>query len=224
MGPRGDVIIEADWCIGELYKTLETEGLLENTLIILSSDNGPVLNDGYYDDAVEKLGDHTPAGVLRGGKYSLFEAGTKVPFMAYWKGKIVPNVSNKIISQIDILNSLSKIVGSDYQSSDGKDLSELILNNEGEGRKELILEATTRTAYRNGDWTMIPPYNGPAINKNVNIEYGNSLEFQLYNLKNDPSQQNNLAKSQPEKLKEMLSNFVKIRGENFSNIENLILE
>jgi uncharacterized Fe-S cluster-containing protein len=71
---------------------------------------------------------------------------------------------------------------------------------------------------------MIPPYNGPAINKNVNIEYGNSLEFQLYNLKNDPSQQNNLAKSQPEKLKEMLSNFVKIRGENFSNIENLILE
>ena len=86
------------------------------------------------------------------------------------------------------------------------------------------MEATTRTAYRNGDWTMIPPYNGPAINKNVNIEYGNSLEFQLYNLKNDPSQQNNLAKSQPEKLKEMLSNFVKIRGENFSNIENLILE
>jgi arylsulfatase A-like enzyme len=224
MGPRGDVIIEADWCIGELYKTLEAEGLLENTLIILSSDNGPVLNDGYYDDAVEKLGDHTPAGILRGGKYSLFEAGTKVPFMAYWKGKIFPNVSNKIISQIDILNSLSKIVGSDYQSSDGKDLSELILNNEGEGRKELILEATTRTAYRNGDWTMIPPYNGPAINKNVNIEYGNSLEFQLYNLKNDPSQQNNLAKSQPEKLKEMLSNFVKIRGENFSNIENLILE
>jgi uncharacterized Fe-S cluster-containing protein len=71
---------------------------------------------------------------------------------------------------------------------------------------------------------MIPPYNGPAMNKNVNIEYGNSLEFQLYNLKNDPSQQNNLAKSQPEKLKEMLSNFVKIRGENFSNIENLILE
>ena len=71
---------------------------------------------------------------------------------------------------------------------------------------------------------MIPPYNGPAKNENVNIEYGNSLEFQLYNLKNDPSQQNNLAKSQPEKLKEMLSDFVKIRGKNFSNIENLILE
>ena len=72
MGPRGDVIVEADWCIGEFYKTLKSEGILDNTLIIFSSDNGPLLNDGYYDDAVEKLGDHTPSGGLRGGKYSLF--------------------------------------------------------------------------------------------------------------------------------------------------------
>ena len=90
MGPRGDVILEADWCIGELHKTLENEGILDNTLIIFSSDNGPVLNDGYYDDAVEKLGNHKPSGGLRGGKYSLFEAGTKVPFISYWKGKINP--------------------------------------------------------------------------------------------------------------------------------------
>jgi len=58
--------------------TLETEGLLENTFIILSSGNGPVLNDGYYDDAVEKIGSHTPSGALRGGKYSLFEAGIPI--------------------------------------------------------------------------------------------------------------------------------------------------
>ena len=90
MGPRGDVIKEADWCIGELYSHLEKNNLLENTIIIISSDNGPVLNDGYYDDAVEKLGDHTPAGQLRGGKYSLFEAGTRVPFITYWKGKTKP--------------------------------------------------------------------------------------------------------------------------------------
>lgn len=66
MGPRGDVIVEADWCVGEFLRTLEEEGLLENTLIIFSSDNGPVLNDGYHDDAV-KLGDHTPWGPLREG-------------------------------------------------------------------------------------------------------------------------------------------------------------
>ena len=148
MGPRGDVIVEADWCVGELYKTLELEGLLENTLIIFSSDNGPVLNDGYYDDAVEKLGDHTPSGGLRGGKYSLFEAGTKVPFIAYWKGKIKSGISNKIISQIDLFNSISAIVGADYRSKDGIDLSKLITDNQGKGREDLILEASTRTAYR----------------------------------------------------------------------------
>ena len=224
MGPRGDVIIEADWCVGEIYKTLESYEILENTLIIFSSDNGPVLNDGYYDDAVEKLGDHTPSGGLRGGKYSLFEAGSKVPFIAYWKGKINPNVSNEIISQIDLLNSISTIVGIDYKSKDGVDLSNLILNNKGKGRKELIVEASTRTAYRKEDWVLIPPYNGREIHKEVNIELGNSKDFKLYNLAKDPSQRENLSKKEPEKLKEMVSSFVKIRGKNFSNIKNLVLE
>ena len=224
MGPRGDVIVEADWCIGELYKTLESEGILDNTLIIFSSDNGPVLNDGYYDDAVEKLGDHTPSGGLRGGKYSLFEAGTRVPFITYWRGKIKPGISNEIISQIDLLNSISKIVGIEYKSKDGIDFSDLIINNKGQGREELILEASTRTAYRKGDWVMIPPYRGPSISKNVNIELGNSIDFKLYNLKEDPSQKSDLSKKEPEKLKEMIASFVKIRGRDFSNIKNLVLE
>jgi len=224
MGPRGDVIIEADWAIGELYKTLESENLLDNTLIIFSSDNGPVLNDGYYDDAVEKLGDHTPKGGLRGGKYSLFEAGTRVPFISYWKGKIKPGISNEIISQIDLLNSISKLVGLEYRSKDGIDFLDLILNNKGKGREELILEASTRTAYRKGDWVMIPPYKGQSIAKNVNIELGNSLDFKLYNLKDDPSQKNDLSKIEDKKLKEMIEGFVKIRGKEFSNIKNLILE
>ena len=55
-GPRGDVVAEADWCVGAFIKTLEDEGLLENTLIFLSSDNGPVLDDGYQDQAIERLG------------------------------------------------------------------------------------------------------------------------------------------------------------------------
>ena len=224
MGPRGDVIVEADWCIGELYKTLESEGILDNTLIIFSSDNGPVLNDGYYDDAVEKLGDHTPSGGLRGGKYSLFEAGTRVPFITYWRGKIKPGISNEIISQIDLFNSISKIVGIEYKSKDGIDFSDLIINNKGQGREELILEASTRTAYRKGDWVMIPPYRGPSISKNVNIELGNSIDFKLYNLKEDPSQKSDLSKKEPEKLMEMIASFVKIRGRDFSNIENLVLE
>ncbi len=224
MGPRGDVIKEADWCIGELYSHLEKNNLLENTIIIISSDNGPVLNDGYYDDAVEKLGEHTPAGRLRGGKYSLFEAGTRVPFITYWKGKTKPQVSDEIVSQIDFLNSFSSLLGSDIKSRDGVDLSGVFFNNIGNGRDNLVIEAVKRTALRSGNWAMIPPYNGPEKNTNVNIELGNSKEYKLYNLENDLSQKNNLAKSNPEKLEEMINLYNEIIGNESIEIKELILE
>ena len=207
MGPRGDAIVEADWCIGELYNHLEQNNLLENTIIIISSDNGPVLNDGYYDDAVEKLGMHTPSGNLRGGKYSLFEAGTRVPFITYWKGKIIPSVSNEMVSQIDFLNSIASLIGSDIRSNDGNDLANVFFENKGKGRNELIIEAQTKTAFRKDNWALIPPYNGPEIKVNVNIESGNSSFYQLYNLENDISQQNNLALKNPKKLEEMIRSY-----------------
>ena len=174
MGPRGDVIVEADWCIGEMYKYLEDEGLIDNTIIIISSDNGPVLNDGYFDDAVEKLGDHDPFGGLRGGKYSLFEAGTRVPFITYWKGKIKPQVSNELVTQIDFLESFSSLIGSDIKSKDGIDLSDVFFRNKGQGRTEFVLEATSRTAFRQNNWVMIPPYKGSPFIESVNILKGSS--------------------------------------------------
>lgn len=223
MGPRGDALLEADWVIGELYKTLEGEGLLESTLIIFSSDNGPVLNDGYYDDAVEKLGNHTPSGPLRGGKYALFEAGTKVPFVVYWKGKIQVGVSNALVSQIDLLSSLASLVGSSETGLDSENLLDVFLGKSREGREAFIVEASTKTALRAGDWAMIPPYTGPSVQNQVNIELGNSSEYQLYNLKNDPGQRNNLAASHPEKLEEMKKRYHKIRGSGTS-IEQLELK
>ena len=212
MGPRGDVIVEADWAIGEFLKTLEEEKLLENTLIIFTSDNGPVLNDGYYDEAVEKVGNHMPAGPLRGGKYSLFEAGTRVPFVAYWKGKITPAVSNALVSQIDLLASLASLVGVEVPVHDSQDLMDVLLGRSNKGREELVIEAMTRTALRRGDWVMIPPYQGPAVNQNVNIELGNLPDYQLYHLKEDLGQQNNLAQTHPEKLDEMIMVFEAIRS------------
>lgn len=224
MGPRGDVIVEADWCVGELLKTLKEEGILENTLIVFSSDNGPVLSDGYYDDAVEKLGAHKPAGALRGGKYSLFEAGTRVPFITYWKGNIKAGKSDALVSQVDLFTSLANFVGSNLTVPNSQNMMEVFLGKSDSGRVDLILEATSRTAYRNGDWVLIPPYNGPAISKEVNIELGNSKTFQLYNIKQDMGQKNNLAKENPEKLKEMLTAFEAIRGNNYKSIQNLELK
>jgi arylsulfatase A-like enzyme len=224
MGPRGDVILEADWMVGEFIDHLEEMGILENTLIVLSSDNGPVLNDGYYDDAVEKIGDHTPAGPLRGGKYSLFEAGTRVPFAVYWKGKIKPKTSSALVTQIDLMASLGSLVGAENFGQDSENLLDVFLGKTDWGRDEFVLEATSRTAFRKGDWVMIPPYPGPAVQNQVNIELGNSPEYQLYNLAEDLSQEQNIAESNPEKLQEMIKRFEQIRGIESANVEELELK
>ena len=84
MGLRGDAIAQFDWTVGQLLEALERTGLAENTLIILSSDNGPVVDDGYDDQAEKLLNGHKPSGNLRGGKYSAFEGGTRVPVIVRW--------------------------------------------------------------------------------------------------------------------------------------------
>lgn len=224
MGPRGDVILEADYCVGEIIKTLKEEGVLDNTLIVFSSDNGPVLNDGYYDDAVEKLGNHKPNGPLRGGKYSLLEAGTRVPFFTYWKGQIKPLVSDALVCQIDLLESIAKLVNIDVKSTDSQELLDVFIGKSAKGRTNLVIEANTKTAFRQGDWMMIPPYPGDPILEEVNIEMGNDKDFQLYNLKKDIGQKNNLAKVQPKKLKELMKNFELIRGNSYNNVEKIELK
>ncbi|WP_075603983.1 sulfatase family protein [Saccharicrinis aurantiacus] len=224
MGPRGDVILEADWCIGQFIKTLEEEGILDNTLIVFSSDNGPVLNDGYYDDAVEKLGKHKPAGKLRGGKYSLFEAGTRVPFITYWKDNIKPGVSDALVCQMDLFASLATLLGTEELSTDSEDILPALLGESKTGRKSLIIEATTRTALRKGDWLMIPPYDGVTVNEEVNIELGNSKSYQLYNLKHDIGQEHNLADSEKEVLADMVEEFKGIRGADYSKTQKLELQ
>ncbi len=216
LGPRGDVIIEADWVIGEFVKSLENEGLLENTLIVFSSDNGPVLNDGYYDDAVEKIGNHDQNGGLRGGKYSIFEAGPRVPFITYWKGKINPKVSDAIVCQMDLLASLAQLTGTEEKSTDSENMLDALLGKSDRGRENLIIEATGKTALRSGDWLYIPAYEGKNFREEVGIEVGNFSYEQLYNLSTDSSQKKNLAESNPEKLKEIKLEFLELRGENYT--------
>ncbi|MGJ8743999.1 sulfatase family protein [Polaribacter sp.] len=216
LGPRGDVILEADWMIGEFMKTLKEEGILENTLVVFSSDNGPVLNDGYYDDAVEKLGKHDPKGGLRGGKYSIFEAGTRVPFITYWKGTIKPAVSDAIVCQIDLLASLATLTGTTDSTTDSEDLLNTLLGKSDSGRENLVIEATGKTALRSGDWVYIPDYKGKNFREKVGIEVGNFPFEQLYNVKEDKNQQNNLAESNPEKLSELKAVFQKLRGVDYT--------
>ncbi len=225
MGPRGDVILELDWAIGEVLKTLEDNKLMEETMIIFSSDNGPVLNDGYNDDAVELLGDHLPAGPLRGGKYSLYEAGTRVPFMVYWKGQIEPKVSDALVCQMDLFASFAHLFGQELADDiDSQNMLDVFMGLSDKGRESLIVEATSRTALKKGDYILIPPYKGAAVKEEVNIEVGNSKKYQLYNLKEDIGQRNNLAESQPKLLKEMMKEYATLRGSENLETQDFVLE
>ncbi|MCB4807877.1 arylsulfatase [Tamlana sp. 62-3] len=212
MGPRGDAILEADWCVGELLKTLKNLDVLNNTLIVFTSDNGPVLNDGYFDEAEEKLGKHDPKGGLRGGKYSLFEAGTRVPFITYWPGVIKSGVSQALVCQIDLLASLGCLVGEEVNATDSKNILKAFTGKSNQGRDHLIIEAKSRTALRSGDWVMIPAYKGNPINSKVNIETGILPKYQLYNLKTDRAQKHNLASENPEKLNAMIKIFKNLKS------------
>jgi len=199
LGPRGDVILEADWAVGQFLDALEKLGLTENTIIVFSSDNGPVLDDGYQDDAVLEIGKHTPKGGLRGGKYSLFDAGTHVPFMVRWPAKIKPSVSDALVCQIDLTASFASLVGQTNSTPDSENILDALTGSSKKGRENLILGQSGITAYRKGDFVLIPPHKGSKlVNELVNIETGRDLNMQLYNLKEDRSQQNNLAEKYPE--------------------------
>ncbi len=215
MGPRGDAIIEADWCVGEMIKLLESEGLIDNTIVIFTSDNGPVLDDGYKDESIEKIGDHTPAGMLRGGKYSLYDGATRVPFILQWKGKVKPAVSDALVCQIDFLASFAKLLNADLdKNTDSENLLPAFLGKTNQGRQDLVVEAMRKLAYRNENWVLIPPYEGEKVYETVNIETGKSSDYQLYNLENDIQQKTNLANTNPAKLNELKQKFEQIINTN----------
>jgi arylsulfatase A-like enzyme len=218
MGPRGDAILQADWCVGEVLKTLDRLELTNNTLVILTSDNGPVVDDGYKDQAVEKLGKHNPAGPLRGGKYSNFEAGTRVPFIVRWPGQVKRGVSAALVSQVDFLASFASLVKqplADADAPDSHNVVNALLGKSKTGRTHLVEQASA-LALRVGQWKYIEPSRGPKINANTNTEMGNDSAEQLYDLATDLGETRNVATQHPARVKEMSALLQKIRQQGRS--------
>ncbi len=206
-GVRGDVIVEMDWCIGELLKVLDELHLREDTLVIFSSDNGPVYDDGYQDQAEALKGTHNAAGPLRGGKYSMFDGGTRVPFIVRWPGTIAPGQSEALFSHMDIYATLAALCGRELQPDEAPDslyLLDALLGKSNAGRDELIVEGVQgKIVLRRFDWVYIPPYDGPAVDERTKMELGNAPVPQLYNLALDVGQIINVAAEQPIKTQEM---------------------
>jgi arylsulfatase A-like enzyme len=215
MGPRGDAIVQADWSTGEILAALDRLDLAKDTIVIWSSDNGPVVDDGYQDDAVKKLGDHKPAGPWRGGKYSNFEGGTRVPFLVRWPARVKPGVSEALVCQVDFPASFAALTGQEFPSATGPDSVNIlpVLLGESKARRDHLIEHASVLSVRQGPWKYIEPGNGPKLNNNTGTEMGNDPQPQLYHLANDPGERSNLAREQPEKLRELEALLKRVRGQ-----------
>lgn len=214
LGYRGDAILQLDWTVGQILQQLKLQGIADNTIVIFSSDNGPVLDDGYQDEAVTQLNGHTPWGIYRGGKYSSYEAGTRVPMLISWPGKIKSQVSNAMICQIDLLASFAKhfnIKIPNGHAEDSENMLNVLFGKSSQGRTVLIEQGFNSIAIVNGNWKYIEPNNHDAMNELTNTELGNNPLPQLFNLKTDAGEKNNVAAQNPDMVKQLADLLKQIR-------------
>ncbi|MDC0176655.1 arylsulfatase [Polaribacter sp.] len=200
LGYRGDAMVQFDWATGEIMKALEENGLTENTIVIFSSDNGPVYDDGYDDGTTinQSYGEsdrgHDASGIYTGGKYQIYEGGTRVPFIVRWPAKIKPAVSDALVNQIDLMASFSDLLDFEIPktaASDSQNNLKALLGNDTKGLPYMLEETRRQKAIRIGHWKYI-------IGKNRK-DKNSTGKPQLYNLESDPGEKNDLINKFPEK-------------------------
>lgn len=214
-GLRGDSIVQFDANVGELMKFLEDRGMMENTIFIVSSDNGPIFADGYKDDDLKFIDKHPASGGLRGGKYSIMEGGTRVPLIVSWPKRIQSGKSDAVVSQVDFLSSFSSLLSTPLPAGaapDGTDKSRVLLGLSKDEDHEIVLgDALGNLALRQGDWKYFAKGKDTRMRKGSGaIKLGESL----FNLREDPAESRNLLESHPDlaaKMKERLAQLVKGR-------------
>ncbi len=223
-GVRGDVIHQIDWQTGQILDALERCDLTDNTLFLLTSDNGPVLFDGYFDRSVEEANGHEPAGPLRGWKYLVYEGGTRVPFIARWPGHIPVGQTDSMFCLTDLFATVADLCGFRVPSGAGCDslnqLPGLLGRTRQPVRTSLVQHGISGSfALRQGDWKYMPanakdrPKDmGSGANPN-DTRFAAAIITQplLFNLKEDPGEAANLAKKMPERVAAMQTLFDSIR-------------
>lgn len=195
---RGDAMVQLDWCVGEIMASLEKNGFADNTLLIFTSDNGPVYDDGYEDGTTVKTSTkevdrgHDGSGPYRGGKYQIYEGGHRVPLIVSWPGKVTPGASVATVNQIDFLASFAAMLNiklKDDEAIDSRNYLDALLGKDAQGCDILISEARG-LAIRQGNWKFIAATKG---------------KEELYNLKEDVGESRNLARQYPDKVETLRS-------------------
>lgn len=223
-GVRGDVIQQIDWEVGQITQALDRLHLATNTLVILTSDNGAILFDGYYDHSVEDLNGHQPTGGLRGWKYLVFEGGCRVPLIARWPEQIKPRVTDQMFNLVDCLATFAGIVGQKIPGKiapDSLDLSAVLLGKTTNNiRDNTVLHGVSDTlALRQGDWKYIPANTkGKATGMGKGADPSEARftanrisEPLLFNLANDPDEKTNVFAQYPKQAAELQKRLVAIK-------------
>ena len=209
MGLRGDAIVQFDWSVGQIMATLEKLGIADNTLILLTSDNGPVVDDGYQDRAEELLNGHKPAGPWRGNKYSAFEGGTCVPAIVCWPSKVKGGqTSDALVSQIDFFRSFMSLVDARLpqgSAPDSEDHMKALLGEDNVGRDYVLELASNHVlSARTKKWKYIEPNDGPKmITWGPKVETGNCSTPQLYDISSSLWESENVADKNPQVVFDM---------------------
>ncbi len=208
-GTYGDVIEEIDWSVGQILQTLKETGVAENTLVLFTSDNGPWLVKGAHGGTAKPL---------REGKGTCFEGGQRVPFIAYWPGKIQPGkVCSEVATAMDFLPTIAALTDCELPERpiDGKDISPLLFNEEGaKSPHEAFLYFRGRElhAVRSGPWKLHVPHNYRSIEdaRLATPDFAGSytskaIELSLFNLTEDIGETTNVAADHPEIVKRLLT-------------------
>ena len=212
-GVRGDAIVEFDWTVGQVLDKLDQLGLAANTLVVLTSDNGGV-NDDNGPDKVHGIGDpdatngHPPNGVLRGTKGTVFEGGTRVPFLVRWPARVKPGTSDALMSQIDLFASFAALTGlriPEGQAPDSENHLEALLGTKKTGRAFLVEQSNNGApfGFRHGSWKLIPG-GGPKAK---------TTEPALFDLATDLGETKNLAALHPDRAAAMRAKLAEITGQ-----------
>lgn len=214
MGLRGDAISSFDWTVGQVLAALDSAGVRENTLIILTSDNGPVMDDGYDDKAYERLGSHQPTGGSRGDKYSNFEGGTRVPLIVSWPAEVAPEAEPRetLLSLIDLFGSSAALIDAplpEGAAPDSRNMLDQMLGKSSQDRPWVAEYGQTLTvSLRTPQWKFVPATKRNALNlswpatghNGSIIQVGDSTEPQLFDMINDPGETTDLAPLMPESV------------------------
>ena len=215
-GVRGDAIHSFDWTVGQVLASLERLKLADNTLVIVTSDNGGVLDangpDTEHGGTVETNNGHLHNGALRAGKGSPYEGGTRVPFIVRWPGRIKPGVSDALICHVDMLASMAALTGQRLVEAAGPDsfnvLPALLGEKLDKPCRDHLVEHGNRLAIRKGPWKLIPGDAGVAAGKKKKKSAGAG---ELYHLAEDIGETNNVAATHPDLVKEMTALLQRVR-------------